>query len=113
MQKGAFQGMCEGNSLRCTWSQKIEDIQLDVVVHTYNPSYSGGGGRSIQNPRQAQAKLARPPSQKQNIKQRTGSAAQVVEHLPSQHKTPSLSPSTPCPKENNKKRLGLEVWLNQ
>jgi hypothetical protein len=52
-----------------------------MVVHSYNPSYSGDGGRSISISRAAQAKLAKPYLK--NKIQRKGCIVQEVECLPS------------------------------
>jgi hypothetical protein len=54
------------------------------VVHACNPSYIREGGKRIESSRPAWAKSVRPYPKKEKS-QRTGSMAQVVEHLLSKH----------------------------
>jgi hypothetical protein len=55
--------------------------KLGIVVHTYNPSYLGIGGKRTMIQGQSSAKLAGHPMIKQTKSKRTAGTAQVVEHL--------------------------------
>jgi hypothetical protein len=59
-----------------------------MVVHAYNPSYSGGRERRIKF-EGSQSKVSKTLSQKQNIKKRAGSVAQVIECLLSRSRVQS------------------------
>jgi hypothetical protein len=65
------------------------------VAHACNPSYLGGGGRRILSLRTAQTKLVRPYLKNK----RSGSVAQVVEHLPSKCEALSSNPTLHIKKE--------------
>jgi hypothetical protein len=73
-------------------------------MHSCNLNHSGGGGRRILSLRTAQTKLVRPYLKNK----RSGSVAQVVEHLPSMCKIP-------MPRKRKKKNPKLETqprnWL--
>jgi hypothetical protein len=68
-------------------------LQSDVVAQICNPSYLGNRDRKIAAWGQPQAK-AWEPIWKTAIAQRARGVAQVVEPLPSKHKTLSLNPNT-------------------
>jgi hypothetical protein len=63
-----------------------------MVVHTCNPSYSGGRGKRITSSRTAWAKLVRPYLKKKK-KERILGMAQPVEHL--QHEALNSIPPVP------------------
>jgi hypothetical protein len=65
--------------------QKLFTIRPGMMVHAYNSSYAGGGGKRITVRGQSWAKSMR-PYLKTNQSKKSWVMAQVVEHLPSKHK---------------------------
>jgi hypothetical protein len=56
--------------------------KLDVVAHTCNPSYLGGGDRKILVQDLAGQKYETPSEIKKNKTKHKNKSAQVIEHLP-------------------------------
>jgi hypothetical protein len=70
-------------------SPRFHMLELGMLVHTCNPSYSplpGGRDRRIMNSKATQAKLARPCLKKQNTNKRAGGMAQEVQSSVPQRK---------------------------
>jgi hypothetical protein len=65
------------------------------MVHTYNPSYSGGRDQEDGGSKPAQTNSLRDLLLKKNPSQKSiGEVAQVVACLPSKHKALGANPST-------------------
>jgi hypothetical protein len=71
-------------TVRSHSGKKLSTNKPGLVVHTYNPNYMGGIGRTI-------SVQASPEKKHEALAKRAGGVAQVVKHLPSKCKVLSTA----------------------